>query len=66
MSPYDRLGQLLTPDIMSLLEECYPHRCPDPFASEREIWMKAGERRLVDVLKSKFEAAQDESPMKVL
>jgi hypothetical protein len=37
----------------------YPHRCPDPKDPEREIWMKAGERRVVDVLRSKFNEAQE-------
>ena len=59
MSPSDRLGLLLTADQLDLLEQCYPHRCPDPSLSEREIWMRAGERRLVDVLKVKFETAHD-------
>jgi hypothetical protein len=59
MSPFDRLGLLLTSEQISLLDQCYPHRCPDPTQSEREIWMRAGERRLVDVLKAKFEVAHD-------
>jgi hypothetical protein len=58
-SLFDRLGLLLTPEQVALLEQCYPHRCPDPAHSERELWMKAGERRLVDVLKAKYEAAHD-------
>lgn len=66
MSPFDRLGHLITDELMAVLEECYPHRCPDPNDSERVIWMKAGERRLVDVLKSKFESAQADDPLKVL
>lgn len=27
------------------MERLFPERCPDPKDSEREIWMKAGERR---------------------
>lgn len=60
MSPFDRLGHLLSKDLLDLLEECYPHRCPSPSDPDREIWMKSGERRLVDVLKAKFESAQQE------
>lgn len=29
------------------LDRTYPERSPDPGDSEREVWMKAGERRLV-------------------
>lgn len=29
-----------------------PERCPDPRDSDREIWMKAGERRLALLLQS--------------
>lgn len=62
-NPFDRLGSLISPELLSTLTECYPHRCPDPNLTEREIWMKAGERRLVDVLLAKFNETQEDSLM---
>ena len=35
------------PALIEWLDTLYPDRCPDPKHTEREIWMKAGERRLV-------------------
>jgi hypothetical protein len=34
------------------LDKLVPHRCPLPDQSEREIWMYAGKRQLVDALKT--------------
>jgi hypothetical protein len=34
-------------DLVNKLDQDYPDKCPDPKDSDREIWMKAGERRLV-------------------
>lgn len=59
-SKYNRLGSLLTEEILTLLSETFPHRCADPKDTEREIWMKAGERRLVDVLIAKYNEMQEE------
>ena len=38
--------------LIAELDKRFPHRCADPKDSEREIWMKAGERRLADWLTS--------------
>lgn len=40
----------IDPALVKALNQRFPHRCPNPNDSEREIWMKAGERRLVDFL----------------
>ncbi|WP_150430206.1 hypothetical protein [Dechloromonas sp. CZR5] len=55
-----RLGVLLSGELLDTLESLYPARPPDPKDTEREIWMKAGERRLVEVLRAKFEEAQED------
>lgn len=34
-------------DLVDMLDELYPERTPDTSDDEREIWAKAGERRLV-------------------
>lgn len=40
--------------LVVALDKKFPHRCPNPKDSEREIWMKAGERRVVDFLIEQF------------
>jgi hypothetical protein len=50
----------MTRDILEALEGLYPARPPDPKDTEREIWMKAGECRLVSVLKSKLLEAEED------
>lgn len=43
----------LPTDVKGLLETLnaeIPHRCPSPHESERDIWIYAGKRALVDYL----------------
>ena len=40
----------LSRDLVSQLDALHPARPPNPKDSEREIWMKAGERRLIEGL----------------
>lgn len=39
-----------SPDLVDLLDALYPARAPSLTDSEREVWAKAGERRLVERL----------------
>lgn len=55
----------VTPALVEYLEALIPHRCPSPEESEREIWMRAGERRLVDFLANKLRK-QDEAVQRTL
>lgn len=51
-------------DVKALIETLHaeiPHRCPGPQDSEREIWMYAGKRALVDYLLS----VAEQSKMKI-
>lgn len=50
VTPLQRIGSLLSQRLIDALDDLYPHRCPNPKDTEREIWMKAGERRLIDFL----------------
>jgi len=34
-------------ELAEFLDKSYPERCPEVSWSEREIWLKAGERKLV-------------------
>lgn len=40
----------LSADLVAELDRAFPERCPDPKDTEREVWMRAGERRLVRLL----------------
>lgn len=50
---------LLTDDLLKELDLDYPDRCPDPNDAERELWMKAGARRLVNSLLARRAIAED-------
>jgi hypothetical protein len=41
-------------EMIQWLNELYPERCADPEDTEREIWMKVGERRVVRSLTAKL------------
>ncbi len=42
----------IDPVLVADLDRRFPDKCPDPKDTKREIWMKAGERRLVVFLKA--------------
>ena len=37
----------LDEDLLTILDTKFPERCPDPEASEREVWMAVGRREVV-------------------
>jgi hypothetical protein len=39
-------------DLLRMLDEAYPERCPDPKASDRDIWIAVGQRQVVRFLLS--------------
>ena len=41
-------------DLLDRLDTQYPEKAPDPKDTEREVWMKAGERRVVRKLLIEF------------
>lgn len=45
--------------ILKRLEELYPERCPDLIDTEREIWMYAGSRQVVRMLRAVYLEQQD-------
>lgn len=45
--------------LMKWLDEMYPERSPEPSMSPAEMWMRAGERRLVRTLLSRH---KDQGP----
>lgn len=44
----------LSQALIDALDARFPERCADPADTDREIWMKAGERRLVNTLKGEL------------
>lgn len=42
-------------DLLDALDARYPERCPDPEWTERQIWMRVGERRVIKFLKAQFD-----------
>jgi hypothetical protein len=46
--------------LVKKLDEVYPESCPDPAASEREIWMAAGARQVVRMLWAVYLEQQNE------
>lgn len=48
-------------DLIRQLEHDYPERCPDPNDSTPEMWMKAGERRLVRNLIERLRQLEEDS-----
>lgn len=41
--------------LLERLDELYPDKCPDPNDSERDIWIKAGQRKVVNFLWDVFD-----------
>lgn len=50
-------------DLLKALDAKYPELCPDPSWTEREVWMRVGERRVVRYLKRIF-AEQNENVLR--
>jgi hypothetical protein len=50
-------------DLIRQLDESHPERSPDPQMSEREIWMMAGERRLVRNLVIRLKQLEESNPL---
>ncbi|HCL3314582.1 TPA: hypothetical protein N2A14_002590 [Pseudomonas aeruginosa] len=50
-------------DLLDALDKRFPERCPEPSWSDREIWMRVGERQVVKFLKRIFDE-QNENVMR--
>lgn len=50
-------------ELLEALDERFPERCPDLNWSEREVWARAGERRVIRLLKRAYEK-QNENIMR--
>jgi hypothetical protein len=46
--------------LIKRLDEVYPESCPDPAASDREIWIAVGCRQVVRMLRAVYLEQQNE------
>ena len=56
----DALWPPIDEALIKRLDEVYPESCPDPAASEREIWMAVGCRQVVRMLRAVYLEQQNE------
>lgn len=49
----------LSEELLKVLDEMYPERCPQIQHSEREIWLRAGQRSVVNTLRSVLQEASE-------
>jgi len=54
---------ILSADLIAELNKDFPEQSPDPSDSERELWMKAGERRVVRMLVVKLRQLEEEETL---
>jgi len=40
--------------LLKRLDEVYPEACPDPSASDRDIWLAVGSRQVVRMLRAVY------------
>jgi hypothetical protein len=67
MTPQDRIGHLLSDELLSDLRSTHPLRdaLPSPDVHKHEMWMRAGEQRLISYLAAKLAQAQQDSNVSV-
>ena len=46
---------LISKELLDILKERFPNRCPDLEDNDRKIWYKVGQRSVVDFLIKQFE-----------
>ena len=64
--PPNRLGVLLTEELVSEIAELFPIHIPLLSDSDRQVWYKAGQCSVVEVLKSKLADVSDNPLYKVI
>jgi hypothetical protein len=54
MNPYCNMP----PELMWEIDRLSPAFLPDPTWSDKELWIRVGERRLIERIKSNYQSAQ--------
>jgi len=51
-----------TEEMLKYLETAFPSRCPSVDMQDRAIWIYAGKVQLIQLIRAKFEEAQESLP----
>lgn len=52
------IGFLVTEELLELLDNIFPEACPPLGTPMDEVWFRSGERNVVNVLRARYEEAQ--------
>lgn len=57
----EQIGQLLTPELLRLLDELLPLSLPSPNDPPSVMWFKVGQRAMIETLHAKYAEVNDPS-----
>lgn len=55
MPPQNPIGTLVTVELLTALDAAFPARQPSVDDTERKIFLRAGQREVIDFLRRKFD-----------
>jgi len=61
LSNSERCGALTSKELLEVLDKLFPDRCPLPTDTDREIWMKVGQRQVVDRMRAWYDSVEASS-----
>jgi len=61
MKPSDPPIPYFTKEQIDFLNTRYPERCPEPAATDREIWMQVGQRQVVRLINRLYQEQVERS-----
>lgn len=57
---------LETKQMLEHFEKAFPEKCPSPTMTDREIWIYAGQVKMLRIIRAKFEEATEKYKPEVL
>lgn len=57
----EQIGQLLSPELLRLLDELLPLSLPNPNDPPSVMWFKVGQRSMIETLHAKYAEVTDPS-----